>query len=275
VRVFDREQHGPPCCERAHDCDEGDPDRARVGRGAARVLPVKRDRERSSLRLRQVVGDLVEGVPDEVAQPGEGELRLGVARCAGEDPVAPLARRRDAGPEQRRLADACFSLEDEDEPVGVCGLERRDDRRELLVPADDVLDSLGSRLHGWMVVETTGLAQPAGRTNTGGFQVSRGRPGCEARAVPSYLVESYLADSAAARADARDRARRAAELGTGVRYVRTTFLPSDETVFHLFEAPSADVVCAAGRLAALDHQRIVEVVEATAEQAARPLGPGS
>jgi hypothetical protein len=79
--------------------------------------------------------------------------------------------------------------------------------------------------------------------------------------VPSYLVESYLTDSSAAVADARERAQLAAELATGVRYVRTTFLPSDETVLHVFEAASGDAVRRAARRAALPYERIVEAVE--------------
>jgi hypothetical protein len=87
--------------------------------------------------------------------------------------------------------------------------------------------------------------------------------------VPSYLVESYSADSAAALDDARGRAVRTAELGQGVRYVRTTFLPEDETVLHLFEAPSLEEVDRAGRLAALSFQRIVEAVEGASEDRPR------
>jgi hypothetical protein len=83
--------------------------------------------------------------------------------------------------------------------------------------------------------------------------------------VPSYLVESYAAASPAALDDARERARRTAELGSGVFYVRTTFLPDDETILHLFEAPSASVLDEAGRRAALQFERIVEAVEGTAE----------
>jgi hypothetical protein len=83
--------------------------------------------------------------------------------------------------------------------------------------------------------------------------------------VPSYLVESYLADSPAAAADAEARARLAAELDDGVRYVRTTFLPADELVMHVFEAASADAVrCAAGR-AGLPYERVVEAVEGGTE----------
>ena len=82
--------------------------------------------------------------------------------------------------------------------------------------------------------------------------------------MPSYLVESYLAESATAFEEARGRARRAAELGDGVRYLRTTFLPGDETILHLFEAPSADELDRAGRLAALEFERIVEAVEGDA-----------
>jgi hypothetical protein len=81
--------------------------------------------------------------------------------------------------------------------------------------------------------------------------------------MPNYLVESYAAQGAID--DARERARLAAELGDRVRYVRTTFLPGDETVFHLFEAPSADALRRAGRRAALEYQRIVEAVEDSAE----------
>jgi hypothetical protein len=82
--------------------------------------------------------------------------------------------------------------------------------------------------------------------------------------MPSYLVESYASDSPAVLADARGRARRAAELGPGIRYVRTTFLPSDEVALHLFEAPSRDALDRAGRLAALAFERITEAVEQTA-----------
>lgn len=83
--------------------------------------------------------------------------------------------------------------------------------------------------------------------------------------MPSYLVESYLAATPAAVDDARERARRSAELGVGVRYLRTTFLPGDETILHLFEAPSMEALDEAGRRAALQFERIVEAVEGYAE----------
>ena len=46
--------------------------------------------------------------------------------------------------------------------------------------------------------------------------------------------------------------------------MRTTFLPSDETVLHLFVAPSAAALTKAGRLAELRFERIVEAVEVVA-----------
>jgi len=79
--------------------------------------------------------------------------------------------------------------------------------------------------------------------------------------MPSYVVESYSADSPAALDEARARARLTAELGKGVRYVRTTFLPGDETLLHLFEAPSAEALGQAGELAELSYERIVEAIE--------------
>jgi hypothetical protein len=85
--------------------------------------------------------------------------------------------------------------------------------------------------------------------------------GASLESVPSYLVEAYLPDSPAAVAEARRRARHAATLGDGVRYVRTTFVPSDEVVLHIFEAPSAEALGAAGREAELSFERIVEARE--------------
>lgn len=84
--------------------------------------------------------------------------------------------------------------------------------------------------------------------------------------MPSYLVESYAAGLSAVD-DAQRRARRAADVGEGVRYVRTTFLPSDETILHLFEAPSASALEMAGQRASLQFERIVEAVEGTANPA--------
>lgn len=84
--------------------------------------------------------------------------------------------------------------------------------------------------------------------------------------MPSYLVESYAAGPSAL-ADARARARQAADLGEGVRYVRTTFLPGDEMILHLFEAPSATALGEAGRRASLQFERIVEAVEDTVNSA--------
>ena len=78
--------------------------------------------------------------------------------------------------------------------------------------------------------------------------------------MPGYFLEAYSADSGVS--EARRRARRAADLGSGVRHLRTTFLPADETLFHVFEAPSAEALREAGRRAALHYERIVEAVEA-------------
>jgi hypothetical protein len=43
--------------------------------------------------------------------------------------------------------------------------------------------------------------------------------------------------------------------------VRATFLPDDETCFHLVEAPSAEAVAELSRRAGLGRARIVPVVE--------------
>jgi hypothetical protein len=83
--------------------------------------------------------------------------------------------------------------------------------------------------------------------------------------MPNYLVESYLADSPAGVEAARERARSLADEGAGVRYVRTTFLPDDETILHVFEAPSLTALSDAAQVAALRYERIVEAVEGSTE----------
>jgi hypothetical protein len=84
--------------------------------------------------------------------------------------------------------------------------------------------------------------------------------------VQSYLVEAYLRRSRARDASASGRRARAAaeELsreGLQIRHVRTTFLPDDETCFHLVEASSAAAVDELCRGAGLGQVRIVGAVE--------------
>ena len=77
--------------------------------------------------------------------------------------------------------------------------------------------------------------------------------------MPSYVVESYAASSVVE--DQRERAQLTADLGAGVRYLRTTYLPGDETLLHLFEATSPEALRDAAHDAALVCDRIVEAVE--------------
>ena len=83
--------------------------------------------------------------------------------------------------------------------------------------------------------------------------------------MPRYLVETYVPRTNANAARAAGRRARAASRqlsreGNLVRYVRTTFLPRDETCFHIFEAASEDVteVC---RRAEVGSPRIVPALE--------------
>jgi hypothetical protein len=81
-----------------------------------------------------------------------------------------------------------------------------------------------------------------------------------------YLIESYLpTHQVPTRAQTIARVRRAARAvsvqGTSVRYLRSIFIPADETCFHLFEGPSAEAVGEVSRQAELDYERIVEVLQ--------------
>jgi hypothetical protein len=79
--------------------------------------------------------------------------------------------------------------------------------------------------------------------------------------MPRYLLEAYVPDSTSARGDARARAERTAALGEGIRHVRTTFLPDDQLVQHVFEASSAGALRRAVTRADLRYERLVEAFE--------------
>lgn len=79
--------------------------------------------------------------------------------------------------------------------------------------------------------------------------------------MPRYVLESYGAGHEDSLADGRARATRAAVLGLEVRYLRTTFLPEEQTLLHVFDAASPDLLEQAARRAELSYERIVEAVE--------------
>jgi hypothetical protein len=84
--------------------------------------------------------------------------------------------------------------------------------------------------------------------------------------VSRYLVEAYMPRSRAREARAAGRnARIAAEHlsreGTPVTYLRTTFLPNDETCFHVFESVDKKAVSEVCRRAGIGSARIVQALE--------------
>jgi hypothetical protein len=92
-------------------------------------------------------------------------------------------------------------------------------------------------------------------------------------AVPSYLVETYLARGDAAQRTAREaRARSAAEeltrAGTRVRFERAFHLPEDELCFFVFAAPSGRDAALAAEHAELGPIRVVEVIPTGEENCA-------
>lgn len=84
--------------------------------------------------------------------------------------------------------------------------------------------------------------------------------------MPRYLIEAYVPRSPAQEARAASRDVRAATTqlsleGTLVRYVRSTFVPVDETSFHIVEAASEDAVREVCRRAGIGSARVVVAVE--------------
>jgi Protein of unknown function (DUF4242) len=84
--------------------------------------------------------------------------------------------------------------------------------------------------------------------------------------VTRYLVEVYVSRAGSnGLAAATERARSAAEAmareGLRVQWLRTIFVPEDETCFHLYEAASADLVRRAAESAGVACQRVLEATE--------------
>ena len=82
--------------------------------------------------------------------------------------------------------------------------------------------------------------------------------------MPSYLVERYLPATGAANIDAAVAGINASD--GRVRHLRATFVPEDETCFHVVEAPSLEAVREALKRAAITYERIVEAVEGSQKE---------
>lgn len=83
--------------------------------------------------------------------------------------------------------------------------------------------------------------------------------------MSEFVVELYIAEAdAGAVEEGAEHARLAAEQltreGTPVRYLRSLFVPEDETCFYLYDAASADAVRDAAQRAALRFERITSAV---------------
>ena len=84
--------------------------------------------------------------------------------------------------------------------------------------------------------------------------------------MAEFLIELYLSrgDSDAVERNAERASLAARELtreGTPVRYLRSIFVPEDETCFVLYEAASAEFVDVAARRAALPFERVAELFD--------------
>ena len=83
--------------------------------------------------------------------------------------------------------------------------------------------------------------------------------------MPEFLVELYVSRAeAASTGPCAEQARRAAQelsnQGTSVRYLRSIFVPDDETCFHLYKASSAAAVREVASRAGLRFERISEAI---------------
>jgi hypothetical protein len=86
--------------------------------------------------------------------------------------------------------------------------------------------------------------------------------------VAEFLLELYVSRTGGAAVERGEkRARIAAEEltqeGTPIRFVRSIFVPEDETCFYLYEAETVEAVRTAAGRAELEFDRVTEAVAGT------------
>lgn len=88
--------------------------------------------------------------------------------------------------------------------------------------------------------------------------------------MPKYMVERHLPgitsdQLSAAAARAKATTAQMSEEGTPIRYLRSTFVPSEEKCYCLFDGPSADAVEQANKRADIPYERVVEAIHIASE----------
>ena len=88
--------------------------------------------------------------------------------------------------------------------------------------------------------------------------------------MPKYMVERHLPgitsdQLSAAAARAKAATAQMSEEGTPIRYLRSTFVPSEEKCYCLFDGPSADAVEQANKRANIPYERVVEAIHIASE----------
>ncbi|HYU19388.1 MAG TPA: DUF4242 domain-containing protein [Chloroflexota bacterium] len=88
--------------------------------------------------------------------------------------------------------------------------------------------------------------------------------------MPVYVVERYLPgitseQLGAAAARAKSTTAQMSKEGTPVRYLRSTFIPSEEKCACLFEGPSVEAVEQANERAQIPFERVVEAKHIASE----------
>lgn len=104
------------------------------------------------------------------------------------------------------------------------------------------------------------------RLKASGFLLfRRSTPARSVRDVPEFAAEQYVSRTETlATKRAAGRARAAAEElsreGNAIEFVRSIFVPEDETCLYLYRADSRDVVLEGARRAGLRFERVVEAI---------------
>ena len=136
--VVDRDEDGTSLLEEPKRPEEGRRHGALIGRPTSRIPTQQRDVERTQLGRRERSRNLLVGSFEQIAQAGIGELLLRFARAAHKHSEPPSPRFGDQPPPERRLTDPRDTLDDDIVRDAPGLLKRRNERRKLVLPTDDL-----------------------------------------------------------------------------------------------------------------------------------------
>jgi hypothetical protein len=131
LRIVHGDEHRSRIRESSQRVQERKGDRALIGRLRVRLLNEKSDLERTPTRSGKPRQRILERLPEQIGEGGEGKRRLSLRHPAGENTTDALPRPLDAHAPENRLVDSRLTRDHEPRALGSAPLEEALQGEEL------------------------------------------------------------------------------------------------------------------------------------------------